>query len=251
MPEACSTYYQALNAPRDNIMKDQQSMLADDVRIRQLVETAARERASGRVSDAERTLRQAQIEAPNHPLVLNERAAKQLLAGDPAGALALIENSLKADPSNPTSWLHLAAIRRKLGRDDEAMTALDKALEIQPRNLYGLLNMAALYKSGGHSRTAAATYRIALQSIPANADLPPEMRPLLQDARTAINENNLELESFLEDRLKALRARYADERLERFDATAQATGLPAATQLPVFPRTADAGILQPPGFSLA
>ena len=196
-------------------------MLADDQRIRQLVEAANRERAAGRLSDADRALRQAQLEGPNHPLVLNERAAKQLLTGDTAGALGLIESSLKADPSNPTSWLHLAAIRRKLGRNDDAMAALDKALEIQPRNLYGLLNMASLQKAGGDSRTSAATYRTALQGIPANADLPAEIRPLLQEAKTAISENNLDLEVFLETRLKSLRTRFAGERLKRFDKAMQ------------------------------
>ena len=196
-------------------------MLSNDLYIRQLIESANRDRAAGRTLDAERAIRQVETMAPEHPLLLNEKAAKRLLAGDPSGALGLIERSLKADPSNPTSWLHLAAIRRKLGRDDDAMVALDRALSIQPRNLYGLLNMASLQRAKGDVRTSAATYRTALRSIPANAELPPEMRPLLQDARGVIDENNLELETFLETRLKTLRARHSNERLERFDKAMQ------------------------------
>ena len=185
--------------------------------IRQLFEAAGRERVAGRMSDAERLLRQARAEAPRHPLVLNEAAATRLVAGDRTGALVLIEQSLTADPSNPTSWMHKAAILRQLGRDGEAMTALERALSIQPRNLYGLLNMASLHRARGDLRTAAATYRMALQSIPANAELPPELRPLIQEARAAIDAANRELKSFLEARLETLRTRYSNERLDRFN----------------------------------
>jgi len=192
-------------------------MLADDLRIRQLFEMASRDRAAGRVSEAERILQQAQAEAPQHPLVLNEMASKRLRAGDPAGALEIINQSVKRDPANPTSWLHLAAIQRRLGRDNDAMAALDRVLAIQPRNLYGLLHMASLHQAKGDLRTAAATYRMALQSIPANAELAPDMQPLLQNARAVIEANNRDLESFMETRLQALRDRYSGERLERFD----------------------------------
>jgi hypothetical protein len=51
----------------------------DDRRIRQLIETAAQASASGRVQEADRLVRQAESEAPKHPLVLNE-TARRLLA---------------------------------------------------------------------------------------------------------------------------------------------------------------------------
>jgi aspartyl/asparaginyl beta-hydroxylase (cupin superfamily)/Tfp pilus assembly protein PilF len=196
-------------------------MLADDQRIRQFLEAASRERASGRMSEAERLLRQAQAESPRHPLVLNEMAATRQRAGDPAGALGLIEQSIKTDPTNPTSWLHKAAILRKLGRDGDAATALEQALAIQPRNLHGLLHMAQLHRAKGDVRTASATYRMALQSIPANTELPPEMRPLIQEARATIDAGNQALETFLESRLKTMRDRLGNERLDRFDKAMQ------------------------------
>jgi aspartate beta-hydroxylase len=196
-------------------------MLADDFRIRQLVELANREFSAGRALEGERALRQAEMEAPQHPLVLNQKAAKQLNAGDATAALGLLEQSLKADPSNPNSWLQLAAVRRRLGRDDEAMGALDRALAIQPQNLFGLLNMASLHRAKGDLRTSAATYRTALQSIPANTELPPQMRPMIQDARAVIDDNNLELETFLDARLRGLRDQFSGERLERFDKAVQ------------------------------
>ena len=196
-------------------------MLADDLRIRQFFEAAGRERAAGRAAEAERLLRQARVEAPRHPLVLNEMASSRLQAGDPAGALGLIDQSVKADPSNPTSWLHKAAILRRLGRDDDAMNALEQALALQPRNLYGLLHMASLHRAKGDMRTAAATYRMALQSVPANTELPPEIRAQMQEAKAVIDAANRDLEVFLETRLKGVRTRYSDERLDRFDKAMQ------------------------------
>ena len=192
-------------------------MLADELRIRQLVESANRAKAAGRSDEAERALRQAQAEAPRHPLVLNEMAMKRLQAADRSGALLLMEQSVKADPSNPASWLQMAGILRGVGRNNDAIAALEKALAIQPRNLYGLLHMAALHRAKGDLRTAAATYRMAMQSIPGNVDLPPDLRAMLQEARSTIEANNLQLETFLETRLKSLRTDFADERLERFD----------------------------------
>jgi len=196
-------------------------MLADDLRIRQYLEAAGRERAAGRAADAERLLRQARAEAPHHPLVLNDMASSRLQAGDPAGALGLIERSVKADPSNPTSWLHKAGILRRLGRDDDAMSALERALAIQPRNLYGLLHMASLHRAKGDTRTAAATYRMALQSVPPNTELAPEVRSLMQEGKAVIDAANRDLEVFLETRLKDVRTRYSDDRLDRFDKAMQ------------------------------
>ncbi|HEY2483372.1 MAG TPA: aspartyl/asparaginyl beta-hydroxylase domain-containing protein, partial [Caulobacteraceae bacterium] len=60
-------------------------------------------------------------------------------------------------------------------------------------------------------------YRTALVAIPANANLSPELRQAVQTARAAIDANNLALENFLEDHLKTLRTKHADEPLGRFD----------------------------------
>jgi len=188
-----------------------------DRRIRQLFESASQAFASGRAQDAERLMRQAEAEAPRHPLVQNEIARRMLLAGNAAGAHAVLEQAVKVDPSNPSLWLNLAAALRGLARADEEMAALEKVLAIEPRNLRARLQTASLQEIQGKQRAAAATYRTALQMIPPGAEAPPNMRPVLQHAKDAVEANDRALEAFLEERLKDLRARYADEPLGRFD----------------------------------
>src|SRR6201999_2261212 len=97
---------------------------ADDPRIRQMIEAAAQAAAAGRAYDAGRLTRQAEAEAPNHPLVLNEVGKRKLLAGDAAGGLAALEQALAADPANPAILLNLATALRNLERRDEELAAL-------------------------------------------------------------------------------------------------------------------------------
>jgi hypothetical protein len=59
----------------------------------------------------------------------------------------------------------------------------------------------------GKGREAAATYRIALQTIPPGVEPPPPMRPVVQHAEKVVAANNLALENFLEERLKESRSR--------------------------------------------
>jgi aspartyl/asparaginyl beta-hydroxylase (cupin superfamily) len=190
---------------------------ADDRRIRQLIEAAAQAFAGGRGADAERLINQAEAEAPRHPLVLNEIGKRKLLAGDPAGALSLLEQAVKDDPSQSALWLNLSTAFRNLNRPDEELVALNKALALEPTNIRALLQAGALHERRSDSRAAAATYRKALQMIPTTAGLTPDMRPIFDHAKAVIDANNLALEQFLEDRLGEVRARHANETLGRFD----------------------------------
>jgi aspartate beta-hydroxylase len=186
-------------------------------RILQLIESAAQAFDRGQTFDAERLLQQAQLEAPQHPLVLAEKGRRLLQAGNPIEAHDLLEQAVKTDPSLPSLWTSLATTLRALDRPDEEMVALDKALALDPRNLRALLQKGSLHELRGQPRAAAALYRNALQLIPPGVEPPPAMRPVLQHAQQIIDANNRSLESFLETRLKDLRARHAGERLGRFD----------------------------------
>mgnify|MGYP003694683451 CR=1 FL=1 len=98
----------------------------DDRRIRQLIESATQAFAGGRAQDAERLLRQAEAEAPRHPLVLNEIARRMLLAGNPARRVRRARAGDQGDPTDASMWLNLAAALRGLKRGDEEMAALQR-----------------------------------------------------------------------------------------------------------------------------
>jgi aspartyl/asparaginyl beta-hydroxylase (cupin superfamily) len=189
--------------------------------VRRLIEAATQAAARGQPYDAELMLRRAEAAAPNHPLVLNEVGRRRLQAGDAQGALAVLEPAVKDDPSEVALWLNLATALRDLGRHDEEQAALNSALMLEPTNMRGLLQTAAAHERLGETRTAAATYRKALQMIPRGAQLPLEMRPILDRAKAAVDANNRALESFLDDCLKDLRTRHAAEPLQRFDKSLQ------------------------------
>ena len=189
----------------------------DDRRIRQLIETAAQASASGRVQEADRLVRQAEAEAPRHPLVLNETARRHLMNGDAAGAHALLTQAVSQESSNASLWLNLAAALRGLKREDEERAAIDKALTLEPRNLRALLQKASLQEISGQVRAAAMTYRHVLQSVPSGSLPPQSLRPVFQHALQFVAANDRELEQFIESRLKNLRERHNDEPLQRFD----------------------------------
>jgi len=189
----------------------------DERRIRQLVELSTQALAGGRTQDADRLLRQAQAEAPRHPLVVTETSRRLLLSGNAAGAHQLLTQALAADPSQLSLWLNLAAALRGLGRPEEEMAALNKVLAGEPRNMRALLQKASLQELQGQPRAAAMTFRYALQMIPPGFDPPPPLQPILQQAKAVVDANDRALEVFLEERLRDLRAQYPGEPLERFE----------------------------------
>ena len=162
-------------------------------------------------------MRQAEAEAPKHPLVLNETARRLLLSGDAANAYALLKQAVGEDASHASIWLNLAAALRGLKRAEEEMAAIDKALALEPRNLRAMLQKASLQELQGQVRAAAMTYRHVLQSVPSGALPPQSLRPIFQYALQFVAASDKELEAFLESRLEALRERFKDEPLQRFD----------------------------------
>jgi aspartate beta-hydroxylase len=190
---------------------------SDDRHIRQLIETATQALASGLAEDAERLIRRAEAEAPRHPLVLNETARRLLLSGDAAGAYSLLTQAVGEDSAQASIWLNLAAALRGLKRAEEEMAAIEKALALEPRNFRAMLQKASLQEIQGERRAAAMTYRQVLQSVPAGSLPPQSLRPVFKHALQFVAANDIELERFVEGRLQDLRARYANEPLQRFD----------------------------------
>jgi aspartyl/asparaginyl beta-hydroxylase (cupin superfamily)/Tfp pilus assembly protein PilF len=189
----------------------------NDQRIRALFSAAGKAATEGRAGEAEGLLRQAEQEAPRHPLVLNEAGQRLLRAGDARRAHEAFTEALKEDAANAALWVNLAAALRGLGRHDEELQALDRALAIEPANLRAMLQKASAQELRNDTRAAAFTYRRVLQSIPPGAQLPAWMRDVLAHGREVVAANNQALEAHLEKRLTSLRANRAGVPLRRFD----------------------------------
>jgi aspartyl/asparaginyl beta-hydroxylase (cupin superfamily) len=189
----------------------------DSQRIAALLEAAYKAMATGRAAEGARLYRQAESEAPHHPLVLNEFARRLLHEGKAEQARDILTDALGADPSHASLWINLAAALRTLGLHAEEMSALEKVLELNPNDLRALLQKASLEELRGRTRDAAATYRVALGAIPTGASLPAAMLPILKHAKEVVDKNARALEEFLGHRIRALRERHAHEPLARFD----------------------------------
>ena len=162
-------------------------------------------------------LQQAELEAPQHPLVLNEIGRRMLMAGDPARAYDVLSQAVKEAPSDTSVLINLAAALRGLDRHDEEMATIHRVLALEPTNLRAGLQKASLQELQNKPRAAAATYRTVLQMIPPSVQTPQWMQEVLTHARQVVEANNRALEAFLEERLTRLRTQFAAEPLHRFD----------------------------------
>jgi len=102
-------------------------------------------------------------------------------------------------------------------RIEAELAGLLAVLKADRRNVRALLRIAGLYAARGDLATAAASYRTALQEIPAGAPVPPDLQPMIETARAVIAANDAAMEGFLEQRFEALRAKHAGQSLARFD----------------------------------
>lgn len=188
-----------------------------DGHVRNLIASAKHAAAGGRANDAERLRRQAEAIAPWHPLVLNETAIRALVAGDVQGAHRILERLVKSERSNPEIWFNFGSALRRLSRLDDALTAFEKVLSLEPQNIAAVLEKGAIQEERGAMRAAAVTYRNALQMIPPGHNTPQWMDQPLRHARDVVEQNNRALETFVEEGIGEIRAKFGNERLDRFD----------------------------------
>lgn len=190
---------------------------ATDQRIRSLVILARQAAELGRAQEADRLLRQAESEAPQHPVVLNEAASRMLRSGNAPGARVLLERIAKSHPSHTETWFNLALTQRALNRNDEALIALERVLKTEPNNLSALLQKGEIEAAQGRTRIAAMTYRTLLQTLPPGFQPPPWIEAPLRQAQQFVDANTKALETFVAEGLEALRKRHGDQSLRRFD----------------------------------
>lgn len=192
-------------------------MSESEQKVRQLVEAAERAYAGGKAAESDYLLGQAQGEAPNHPLVLNQTGLRELRQGRSAAARPLFEKAVAADPRYVAAYINLATTLGDLGQAEAELKALDEALKIEPRHLMALLQKAAVLEQMGRHRVAAGIYNDALRSIPAGQKLPRFLAPRIEHAQATVRQNMDDLGAHLESRLAATRAKFAPAEQARLD----------------------------------
>lgn len=155
-------------------------------------------------TEALRVFREAEALAPDHQLVLHEKARRLFVAGDVPAGLALFEHIVRLAPKHLPFRLSLAAVLRRLERREEELATLESALSIDPTHLVVLLQKGALLDLMDRPRTAAATYAHALQTLSPRTRLPPALEAHVSHARKRVAENAAVLAKELEARLQPL-----------------------------------------------
>src|SRR5437660_8551736 len=192
-----------------------------ETQVRALMEAIDRADQAGNRPEAERALARARSMAPDHPGVLNAAGMRALVGGDARGALPLLQRAAALDGTSPLLWVNVALAHRELADQAAERAALENALGLDPRYFPALLHKARLFERQGKLKAAASMYNAFLACLPRDVQPPPSVQPAIQHANEVLGENSRALEAFLQPRLEPLRARYAGERLERFDACLQ------------------------------
>lgn len=181
------------------------SMVAavESKRISELIESADRAQANGRIDEAARLIAEARSLAPSDPRVLNALGLQALRANDAVSASPFLEKAVAREPREPVLWLNLAQCRRMQADTAGELIALDQALALQPRFYPAVLQKATCVERQGKSKQAAHLYNFFLHCLPPPAQQPPSLKPAIEYAERMVNADRAALGALIERRLAA------------------------------------------------
>jgi len=172
---------------------------------------------AGRAEEAADLWRATLAADPTHPKALFAEGRRRVEQGDPQGAAALLAQAEARDQRDPDIPLYLALAQRMQGDYRQALQAIDRALAIDPYFFMALLSKGALLEGMAQPRHAARIYRDAVKIAPPPERLPPAQRAAFEHAKEVVADTARALQTHLRTQTAAMRARFADERLDRFD----------------------------------
>ena len=132
----------------------------------------------------------------------NRRAMAAMTAGDFASARETLKQALALDKHNISLWLNLAACCRALGEPANALAAVEEVLKINPRLFAALLMKGSLLEQLQQNRPAAKIYGAAMAVAPPEATLDPPLMAALQRARKVHADYLQELAAFVDAELR-------------------------------------------------
>jgi aspartyl/asparaginyl beta-hydroxylase (cupin superfamily)/Flp pilus assembly protein TadD len=189
----------------------------DEATIISVLQSSKAEAAAGRMQQSDQLLANVAQHAPNHPAVLNELGVRMMARGAADQAQLLFSRAATANPRQPAIWANLASSLKALGRRIEELDAIEKALALEPRHLSALLQKGEHLEQNGDPRNAARVYQAALDSLPAGAELPPQLKSAFEIAKLRVNADFDALSAALEEPLAAIRARLGGEQQRRVE----------------------------------
>lgn len=183
----------------------------------ELAARAAQAARAGRMEEAAALWRQALAIDPANAQALFFEGRRRVEQGDAAAATAFFSRAEIADKTNADIPLYLALAQKMQGDIAGALRTIDRALALDPYSFVALLSKGSLLESMAQPRQAARVYRDAVKIAPPPAAVAPAQRGALEHAREVVEANARSLADHLLAATKGTRARYAGERLERFD----------------------------------
>lgn len=144
-------------------------------------------------------------------------AMAELRRGDAGRALAILEELEQQNPADAQLKVDKALALRLQGNLGAAISALDAALAADPYFFLALLSKGSVLEQMDKRRLAAEVYRNALRIAPRPENTPAAFEEPIRRARQLVDEDAQEKAAYLRERLGELRAKFAEERLERVD----------------------------------
>ncbi len=190
---------------------------SNDVQLRMLIQSARQFLQQGRLDESARLWADVLAMAPANAEALLRLGQHRYFKRDFAMALDYFRRAEAADPADVNCPMGLAFTCRAINDPTGEMSALTRALAIDPHFLPALLSRGDLLQRLGQSREAARVFAMAVAAAPPDDRLSPEILAALSKAREATAANIATLQTYVERRLGALRARHVNEKLSRFD----------------------------------
>ncbi len=122
---------------------------------------------AGRLDEAQAAYREILAHDPTHAGALHYCGVARHQMGDHTGALALMDDALRATPGDPILWSNRSLAARALGRREEAIRCLREALRLDPVFADAHNNLGIVLQDAAAYDEAIDHYRAAVMLNPA------------------------------------------------------------------------------------
>lgn len=142
--------------------------------------------------------------SPQQVSIMTDDGINRLRRGDAQGARVVFDALTAAAQGDVASYLGLAYACRALADIPAALAAVDAALALEPMNLRALMLKGHLLEVRGDPTAAAVFYQAVVKCAPSDAQMPPELRQLVAEARAKAESRAQQLGKSLEAQLASL-----------------------------------------------